>query len=80
MIETKLLIAYANAAELAQKNCKSKHNWLDKLIYCESCKKFKFNHENICYILNQASVLENERHKHQLDFEKTNVSPNFQIL
>ena len=39
------------------------------IIYWEMCKKFKFDHTNKCYMYNSASVLENDTHKLQWDFE-----------
>ena len=39
-----------------------------KVIHWEIGKKFKFNHTNKWYIHNPSFVLENDTHKHFLDF------------
>ena len=39
------------------------------MIHWELCKKFKFDHRNIWYMHNPASVLENEKRKHIWDFD-----------
>ena len=36
---------------------------MGKVIHWELCKKFKFDHTNKRYMLNQESVQENETHK-----------------
>ena len=40
-----------------------------KVIHWESCKKFKFDHTNKCYMDNPESDWENEAHKILSDFE-----------
>ena len=42
---------------------------MDKVIPWESCKKFKFDSTNKCYMHNPESVLENETRKLLLNFE-----------
>ena len=54
--------------KLAQKEYKFRHDWLDKMIHREMCKKSKFDHPNKWYMLNPAPVLENDTHKLLLDF------------
>ena len=43
---------------LAQKEYKTRHNWVGKVIHWEMCKKFKFDHTNKCYMNNPALILE----------------------
>ena len=31
-------------SRLAQKECKTKHDWVEKVIHWELCKKLKFDH------------------------------------
>ena len=45
---------------LAQKEYKTKYNWVGKVIHRELYKKFKFDHMNKWYMHSPASVLENE--------------------
>ena len=49
-------------SKLAQKEYKTKHDRVGKVIHWEMCKKFKFDHTNKCYMHNPASVLENDTH------------------
>ena len=49
--------------KLAQKEYKTRHNWVGKVIHWELCKKFKLDHTNKWYMHNPASVLENEMPK-----------------
>ena len=49
--------------KLAQKEYKTKHDWVGKVIHWESCKKLKFDHTNKWYMQNTESVLEDETHK-----------------
>ena len=60
---------YNNTAKLAQKEYKTRHDWVDKGIYWELIKKFKFDHMNKWYMHNPESVQENETHKLLWDFE-----------
>ena len=46
-----------------QKEYKTRHEWMGKVIHWELCKKFKFDHTNKWYMHNLESVLENEMHK-----------------
>ena len=45
------------------------HDWVGKVILWELCKKFKFDHTNKWYMLNQESVQENETQKLLWDFK-----------
>ena len=55
-------------SKLAQKEYKARHNWVDKVIHWEMCRKFQFDHKNKWYIHNPAPVLENNMHKLLWDF------------
>ena len=59
----------SECSKLAQKEYKTRHDWVGKLIHCESWKKFKFDHTNKWYMHNPASVLENSTHKLLWDFD-----------
>ena len=52
-------------SKLAQKEYRTRHNWVGKVIHWEMCKKFKFDHTNKWYMHNSAAVLENDTHKLQ---------------
>ena len=65
----------SECSKLAQKQYKTKHNWVDKVIHLELCKKFKFDHTNKWYMHNPASVLENETQT-PMGFWHTNGSSN----
>ena len=56
-------------SKLAQKEYKSRYDWVGKGIHREMCKKFKFDHTNKWYMHNPAPVLENDTHKLQWDFQ-----------
>ncbi len=45
-----------NNSKLAQKEYKTRHDWVSKVINWEMCKKFKFDHTNKWYIHNPSSV------------------------
>ena len=61
--------------KLAQKEYKTRHNWVGKVIHWEMFKKLKFDHTNKWYMHNPGSVLENDTHKLQWDFHiQTNQS------
>ena len=55
--------------KLAQKEYKTRHDWVDKVIHWELCKKFKFDNANKGYMYNPESVLENETHQLLWDLE-----------
>ena len=58
----------SECSKLAQKEYKARHDWVGKVIHREMCKKFKFDHTNKWYMHNPASILENDSHKLQWDF------------
>ena len=53
----------SECSKLVQKEYKTRHDWVGKVIHWEMCKKFQFNHTNKWYIHNPAPVLENDTHK-----------------
>ena len=55
-------------SKLVQKEYKTRHDWVGKVIHWEMCKKFKFHHTNKWYMHNPAPVLENDTHKLLWDF------------
>ena len=56
-------------SKLAQKEYKTIHDWVGKVIHWELCKDFKFDHTNKWYMHNPASILENDTHKLLWDFD-----------
>ena len=50
----------SKCSKSAQKEYKARHDWVDKGIHWEMCKKFKFDHTNKWYMHNTAPVLEND--------------------
>ena len=46
--------------KLEQKEYKTRHDWVGKMIHWEMCKKFKFDHSKKFYMHNPASALEND--------------------
>ena len=54
-------------SKLAQKKYKTRHDWVDKVIHREMCKKFKFDRK--WYMHNPAAVLDNDTHKLLWDFD-----------
>ena len=63
----------SECSKLAQKEYKTRHDWVGKVIHWEMCKKSEFDHTNKWYMHNPASVLENNTHKILWD---TDGSPN----
>ena len=55
--------------KLAQKEYKTRYDWMGKVIHWELCKKLKFDHSNKWYMHNPNSVQENETHKLICDFD-----------
>ena len=51
-----------------QRKCKTRHDWVGKVIHSELCKKLKFEHTTKQYSHKPESVLENETHKILWDF------------
>ena len=56
-------------SKLAQKEFKTRHDWVGKVIHWEICKKFKFDHTKKWYMHNPAPVRENDMHKLLWDFD-----------
>ena len=56
-------------SKLAQKEYKTRHDWVDKVIHWEMCKKFKFDRINKWCMHNPVPVLENDTHKLLWDFD-----------
>ena len=59
----------SECSKLAQKEYKTRHDWVGKVIHWEMCKKFKSNPTNKCYMHCPAPVLENDTHKLLGDFD-----------
>ena len=59
----------SECSKLAQKEYKTRYDWVGKVIHWEMCKKFKFDHTNKWYMHNPAPVLENATHKLLWDFD-----------
>ena len=55
-------------SKLAQKEYKTRHDWVGKVIYWELCKKLKFDPMNKWCMHTTAAVLESETHKLQYNF------------
>ena len=55
--------------KLAQKEYRTRHDWVGKVIHWEMCKKFKFDHTNKWYMHNPAPVIENDTHKLLWNFD-----------
>ena len=56
-------------SKLAQKEYKTRHDWVGKVIHWELCKKLKFDHTKKSYMHGPKSALKNEMHKLLWDFE-----------
>ena len=56
-------------SKLAQKEYKTRHDWVGKVIYWEMCKQFKFDHTNEWYMHHPGPILENNTHKLLWDFD-----------
>ena len=50
----------SECSKLAQKEYKTRHDWVGKVIHWEMCKKLKCDHTNKWYIHNPESVLEKD--------------------
>ena len=59
----------SESSKLAQKEYKTRQDWVGKVIHWELWKKFKFGHINRCYMHNPAPILENSTHKLLWDFD-----------
>ena len=56
-------------SKLAQKEYKTRNDWVGKRIPWELCKKFKFDPTDKSYMHNPESAKENETHQVMLDFD-----------
>ncbi len=59
----------SECSKLVQKEYKTRHDWVSKVIHWELCKKLKFDHTNKWYMHNTESVQGNETHKLFRDFD-----------
>ena len=59
----------SECSKIAQKVYKTRYDSVGKVIHCELCKKFRFDHTNKWHMHNPESIIENETHKLLLDFE-----------
>ena len=59
----------SECSKLAQREYKTRHDWVGKVIHRELCKKFRFDHTNIWYMHAPSSFPVNETYKFQWDFE-----------
>ena len=59
----------SECSKLAQKEYKTRHDWIGKVIHWEMSKKFKFDHTNKWYEYNPAAFLENNIHQLLWDFD-----------
>ena len=59
----------SECSKLAQKEYKTRHDWVGKVIHRKLGKKLKFDHTNKRYMHNPGSVLENKTHKLLWGFE-----------
>ena len=59
----------SKCSKLTQKEYKTRHDCVGKVIHQKMCKKFKFYHTNKWYISNPAFVQENDTHKLLWDFD-----------
>ena len=57
----------SECSKLAQKEYKTRHNWVGWMIHWEMCKKFQFDHTNKWYM--HKPFLENDTHKLLWDFD-----------
>ena len=53
----------SECSKLVQKEDKSMHEWVGKVIHWELSKRLKSDHADKLYLRKQESVLENETHK-----------------
>ena len=59
----------SECSKFVQKEYKTRHDWVEKMIHWELCKRFKLEQTNKWYMNNPESDQENETHKLLLDFE-----------
>ena len=49
--------------KLAQNECKTKHDWVGKVIHWELCKRLNFERTTKWYMHKPESILDNDIHK-----------------
>ena len=59
----------SECSKLAQKEYKTRHDWLGEVIHWEMSKKLKYDHTNKWYMHNPEFLRENETHKLLSDFK-----------
>ena len=59
----------SECSKLAQKEYKTRYDWVSKVIHWEMWKKFRFDHTHKWYMHSPAPALENNTHKHLWDFD-----------
>ena len=59
----------SECCKVAQKEYKSRHDWVGKVIHWDMCKKLKFDNTNKWYMHNPAPVIKNNAHKLQWDYD-----------
>ena len=59
----------SGCSKVAQKDYKTRHDWVGKLTHCKLYKKLKLEYSNKSYIHNPESIQENETDKLHWDFE-----------
>ena len=57
-------------SKLDQKECKIRHDWVEKVIKRELCKRKNFDRAAKWYMHKPESILENETYKILSDFDK----------
>ena len=63
-------------SKVPQKDYKTRHDWVGKVIYWEMCKKIRFDHTHKWDMHDPAPVLENNTHKLLRVLWHTHESPN----
>ena len=59
----------SECSKLVQKEYKTRHDWVGKVIHWKMCKEFKFDDTNKWYMHDPAPVLDNNTHKFLWDFD-----------
>ena len=68
-VVTETINHISECSKLAQKEYKTRHDWVGKVIHWKMCNEFKFDRTNKWYVHNPAPVLENDTHKLLWDFD-----------
>ena len=61
-------------SRLAQKESKTRYDWVEKLIHLELCKKFKFDNTDKWLINKAEFVSENETHKTDSEIQMNHLA------